>query len=89
VSYARRPTGPRQPPIPTPTRPTAVSTARRLRRWTDAEGGWNIQGRSTPGAGALFNAALDPIIDEVFRTARREGRHESRDAYALPQAQDP
>jgi hypothetical protein len=56
---------------------------RRLRRWTDAEGGWNVQGRSTPDAGALFNAALDPIIDEVFRTARREGRHESRDAYAF------
>jgi Domain of unknown function (DUF222) len=56
---------------------------RRLRRWTDAEGGWNIQGRSTLDAGALFNAALDPIIDEVFRSARREDRHESRDAYAF------
>jgi Domain of unknown function (DUF222) len=56
---------------------------RRLRRWTDAEGGWNIQGRSTADAGAVFNAALDPVIDEVFRTARREGRHESRDAHAF------
>jgi Domain of unknown function (DUF222) len=56
---------------------------RRLCRWTDAEGAWNIQGRGTPAAGALFNAALDPIIDEVFRTAHREGRHEARDAYAF------
>ena len=60
-----------------------IHRKRRLRRWTDGEGGWNIQGRSTPDAGAVFNAALDPIIDEVFRTARREGRHESRDAYAF------
>jgi Domain of unknown function (DUF222) len=60
-----------------------IHRERRLRRWTDAEGGWNIQGRSTPDAGALINAALDPIIDEVFRTARREGRHEPRDAYAF------
>jgi Domain of unknown function (DUF222) len=60
-----------------------IHRRRHLRRWTDAEGGWNIQGRSTPEAGALFNAALDPILDEVFRTARREGRHESRDAYAF------
>jgi Domain of unknown function (DUF222) len=60
-----------------------IHRERRLRRWTDAEGGWNIQARSTADAGALFNATLDPIIDEVFRAARREGRHESRDAYAL------
>ena len=60
-----------------------IHRQRRLRRWTDAEGGWNIQGRSTADAGALFNAALDPIMDEVFRAARREGRHEARDAYAF------
>jgi Domain of unknown function (DUF222) len=60
-----------------------IHRRRRLRRWTDVEGAWNIQGRSTAEAGALFNAALDPIIDEVFRSARREGRHEPRDAYAF------
>lgn len=60
-----------------------IHRERRLRRWTDAEGGWNIQGRGTADAGALFNAALDPIIDEVFRSARCEGRHEPRDAYAF------
>jgi Domain of unknown function (DUF222) len=56
---------------------------RRLRRFTDAEGAWNIQGRGTPDAGAVFNAALDPIIDEIFRAARRTGRLESRDAYTF------
>jgi Domain of unknown function (DUF222) len=60
-----------------------IHRQRRLRRWTDAEGGWNIQARGSADAGALFNAALDPVIDEVFRSARRDGRHESRDAYAF------
>ena len=60
-----------------------IHRERRVRRWTDAEGGWNIQGRGTADAGALINAALDPIIDEVFRAAHRAGRNESRDAYAF------
>jgi Domain of unknown function (DUF222) len=60
-----------------------IHRRRRLCRWTDAEGGWNIQGRGTADAGARINAALDPILDEVFRAAHREGRHESRDAYAF------
>jgi hypothetical protein len=56
---------------------------RRLRRWTDPEGAWNLSARGTPDAGARFNAELDPIIDELFGAARREGRRESRDAYAF------
>lgn len=60
-----------------------IHRERRLRRWTDGEGAWNLQGRSTADAGAIFNAALDPIIDQIFRAARRDGRHESRDAYAF------
>jgi hypothetical protein len=56
---------------------------RRLRRFTDAEGGWNLQARGTPDAGARVNAALEPIIDDIFITARRAGRHENRDAYAF------
>ena len=60
-----------------------IHRERRLRRWTDGEGAWNLQGRGTADAGAMFNAALDPIIDQIFRAARRDGRHESRDAYAF------
>jgi hypothetical protein len=56
---------------------------RRLRRWTDAEGAWNLSARGTPDAGSRFNALLDPIIDELFGAARREGRRESREAYAF------
>jgi Domain of unknown function (DUF222) len=36
---------------------------RRLRRWTDSEGFWNLHAKGTPQAGALFNTVLDPIID--------------------------
>lgn len=60
-----------------------IHRERRLRRWTDGEGAWNLQGRSTADAGAIVNAALDPIIDQIFRAARRDGRGESRDAYAF------
>jgi hypothetical protein len=60
-----------------------IHQERRLRRWTDAEGAWNLSARGTPDAGARFNAVLDPIIDELFGAARREGRRESREAYAF------
>jgi hypothetical protein len=56
---------------------------RRLRRFTDGEGAWNLQARGTADAGAVLNAALDPIIDEIFRQARRDDRHETRDNYAF------
>jgi hypothetical protein len=60
-----------------------IHRQRRVRRYTDDEGGWNIVGRGTADAGAVVNATLDPIIDELFRAARREGRREGRDAYAF------
>jgi Domain of unknown function (DUF222) len=56
---------------------------RRLRRWTDAEGAWNLSTRGTADAGSRLNAVLTPIIDELFNAARREGRRESRGAYAF------
>jgi Domain of unknown function (DUF222) len=56
---------------------------RRVRRWTDRESAWNLAARGTPDAGSRFNAAFDPIIDELFHAARREGRHEPREAYAF------
>lgn len=60
-----------------------IHARRCLRRFTDGEGAWNLHARGTPDAGAAFNAALDPIIDEIFRGARRDERRESRDAYAF------
>jgi Domain of unknown function (DUF222) len=56
---------------------------RYLRRYTDAEGGWNLRARGTPDQGAVFNTVLDPIIDQIFGNARREDRHEPPEAYAF------
>jgi hypothetical protein len=60
-----------------------IHRQRRLRRFTDAEGAWNLQARGTADAGAVLNAALDPIVDEIFRAARRDGSRLPRDAYAF------
>lgn len=56
---------------------------RRLRRFVDGEGAWNLTARGTVDAGSQFNAALDPIIDGLFTAARRQGRREPREAYAF------
>jgi hypothetical protein len=56
---------------------------RRLRRWTDAEGAWNLAARGTTDSGSRVNAALNPSIDQLFNAARRAGRRESREAHAF------
>ncbi len=60
-----------------------IRRERYVRRWTDADGAWCLRARGTADEGAMVNAALEPLIDEIFRTARREGRPEPRDAYAF------
>ncbi|MGH8774753.1 MAG: DUF222 domain-containing protein [Jiangellaceae bacterium] len=60
-----------------------LHAARRLRRFTDPEGAWTLIAKGTPQAGAALNTALDPIIDEIFRAARRAGRQEPYEAYAF------
>ena len=57
--------------------------ARRLRRYVDGEGFWNLHAKGTPQAGAAFNAVLDALTDRVFTTARRAGRTEPVEAYAF------
>ena len=59
---------------------------RRNRRWWDStgsDGEWRFGGGSTPDDGAVVRAALDPIVEELFDAARKEGRREPRCAYAL------
>ncbi|HZY27530.1 MAG TPA: DUF222 domain-containing protein [Jiangellaceae bacterium] len=56
---------------------------RRLRRWTDSEGFWNLHAKGTPQAGAAFNAVLDAVTDQVFNAARRAGRSEPVEAYGF------
>jgi Domain of unknown function (DUF222) len=60
-----------------------LHAGRRLRRYVDSEGFWNLHARGTPQAGAGLTTVLDPIIDRIFTNARAQGRRESPDAYAF------
>jgi hypothetical protein len=60
-----------------------IHRERSVRSYTDAEGAWNCHMRGTPEQGAVFDAALESIVDEVFKTARSEDRREPREAYAF------
>jgi hypothetical protein len=59
-----------------------IHKARYLRHWLDAGGGFRLEGRLTPDAGAQLIAALEPYKEKVFRTARKQGRRDPYDAYA-------
>jgi hypothetical protein len=60
-----------------------IHRRRRLRSWTDQDGGWHLNGFGNPEDGAQIMAALGPIREEIFRQARKKGRRESPDAYAF------
>lgn len=60
-----------------------VHAARALRRYPDSGGAWHLHAQGTVVAGAQLNAALDPLVDEVFRAARAAGRREPMEAYAF------
>lgn len=60
-----------------------IHAERRLTRHTDGEGAWNLTARGTAEQGAIVNAVLDPIIDEIFQDNRRTGVRASRDTYAF------
>ena len=60
-----------------------IRKARSLKEFTDAEGGWNVVVRGPVEAGAAFRAAHRPIVEELFKTARAEGRREPYEAYAF------
>ena len=62
---------------------TRIHRERRAREHTDGEGAWNFAARGTPEAGAAFRVVYDPIVDEMFKAARAEGRTETREAYAF------
>ena len=64
-------------------RDAAIRADRHLRTWTDGEGAFCGAFRTTPDAGARMLLALDAEIDRVFKGARREGRRESHQAYAM------
>ena len=60
-----------------------IHTKRVLRAFTDAEGARNLMVRGVPDRVTLIEKALEPIIDDLFKQARLDGRHEPREAYAF------
>jgi uncharacterized protein DUF222 len=60
-----------------------IHNERRVRDWTDGEGGWNLSARGTPEDGAKIMAALRTVADGLFKAARGEGRREPPEAYAF------
>jgi hypothetical protein len=60
-----------------------IRRERSLRTYCDSDGAWNLHARGPADAGARVMAALGPVIDEVFRGARDEGRREPHEAYAF------
>ena len=61
---------------------------RSCRTWTDSEGMFNLLLRNTPEIGAELKAALEPFVNHIFNQARRQGRHESSEAYAADAVTD-
>jgi hypothetical protein len=53
------------------------------RQRRDPEGAWTLTARGAPDVAAVFNTALNPIIDEIFHTAWAQGRREERQQYAF------
>ena len=60
-----------------------IHAERRLTQHKDAEGAWKAFLRGPIEAQAEFKAAHEPILDELFKQARADGKHEPRAAYAF------
>jgi hypothetical protein len=58
-----------------------IHRARFHRSWTDAEGAYCYEGRTTAAIGARIEAAIAAGADQVFKHAWAEGRRESAAAY--------
>jgi hypothetical protein len=58
-----------------------IRRSRRLRHWTDPDGAFRMDLRTTPDAGAEILAALEPHRDRLFDEARRCDRREGYDVY--------
>ncbi len=74
---------PVRPLTPTSKRHRRIHAARSGRTYTDAEGAWNFHARGTAQAGARFEATLELLIDRFFEDARKQQRHEPREAYVF------
>ena len=64
------------------TRRRRIHERRSLRTWNDTDGAANLHLRDNPEVVAGIMATVEPIRDELFEVARREGRREPMEAYA-------
>jgi len=60
-----------------------IHAERCARFFTDPEGGRNLVVRGTGDRVARIEKALEPFVDELFKTAWAEGRQEPREAYVF------
>jgi hypothetical protein len=60
----------------------AIHRSRHLRHWTDADGAFRMDLRTTADAGATILAGLTPLQEKAFAAARAAGRREPAEAYA-------
>jgi hypothetical protein len=63
-------------------RQRAIHRSRHLRHWSDPDGAFRMDLRTTPDAGARFLAGLRPFCRKAFAEARSAGRRESAEAHA-------
>jgi hypothetical protein len=59
-----------------------IHDQRYLRTWNDVDGASNLHLRDNPEVVAGIMATLEPIRDELFEAARKQGRREPIEAYA-------
>ena len=59
-----------------------IHAERHLRNWVDTGGAGNLHLRDNPEVVAGIMATLEPIREELFEAARKEGRREPQEAYA-------
>ena len=64
-------------------RVAAIHRSRYLRTWVDADGVGRVDGRMTAGDLARFNSMHHPYVERAFKEARREGKREKPECYAL------
>jgi hypothetical protein len=60
-----------------------LHAGRRLHRWVDGDGFWNLHAKGTPQAGAAVTTVLDQLTDQIFTAAYRAGNREPAQAYAF------
>ena len=59
-----------------------IRRERSLRHWTDTEGAFRMELRSTPDDGARVLAGMEPHVRRLMMQARRDGRKERSEALA-------